>query len=857
MKHQPNSLEQHAQAIFEAVVELPAGDRPDRLAQLCADDPALQNEVEALLAQDLAGDEELSAPGFGVAFHSADRDETGRAIGERLGPYRILRSLATGGMSQVFLAERDDDAFHLPVAVKVIRRGLEDASHHRRFRTERQILASLDHPNISRLLDGGTTAENRPYLVMEYIAGVPLLEFCDQRRLNVRERVQLFRAICAPVQYAHGRLVVHRDLKPSNILITDAGVPKLLDFGIAKLLEPASFFQEPQATATFDRFLTPSYASPEQAAGQAVTVASDVYALGVVLYELLCGRRPNVHPGGEVGLLAARDWRLPDPPSFRIKDAEPQGREALAGARGATPRALARRLQGDLDRIVLKALQPRPEYRYESVEALAEDLRRHLDGLPVLARPAHWRYRTGKFLRRNLVPVATAVVVITGSAGFGFANVWKSKRLAQEVARAEQQRQRAEEVTRFLADTFILAKPTATDGKPVTAVEILRSGAARVAEELADQPETQATLMHVLGDIHLHLGLHEEAQALIRGSVIRRRQRLAADDPDLLESLDSLAFVKIELGQLRQAQRLAESVLAQRRAGLGGRPPDKAFAESLTTLGWLYTQQGDPAALPLLRESLGILEGLLGPGDMDTAGARNNLATALASLGRNVEAEAQFRELVTTLRKVLAEENPNRFRALSNWASVLVELERYEEAERLYREALAPARRVYGDKPLTARILDGVGYCLLRQGRLEAAEPFLREALALYRTVHGPTHPDVAASELELAELLTAQERCAEALPLAEAAYAVRSQVYGVDHWRTAVAAGVGAPCQARTGDLAVTERRLLDGYRTLSARPDVPARHRRDYLARLERFFANQGRHEEAARFRAQLEAR
>ena len=851
------ALEARGQEIFEALVQLPHGERQERLAELAGDDVALRREVETLLSQDAQGSDFLAHPGLEIARRQPGGDEVRRWIGEGLGPYEILRKIGSGGMSHVFLARRSDGEYRMPVAVKVLRRGFVDPAYQRRFRTERQILASLDHPNISRLLDGGTTPDGEPYLVMEYIPGDPLLEYCDRLRLPIRQRLELFRKICRPIQFAHQKLVVHRDLKPSNILITEQGLPKLLDFGIAKLLHPSAFFVEPERTGTLDRFLTPSYASPEQAEGRPVTAASDVYALGVVLYELLCGRRPDSRSEGGSSSAGSRHWELPEPPSLRAKSpggggsAAGASREDLATARSSTPRALSRRLAGDLDRIALKALQPSPEDRYDSVEGLSEDLRRHLSGLPILARPAHFRYRAAKFLRRNLLPVAASIVVAAGLLGFGLANALKSERLARQVEEADRQRTRAEEVTRFLVETFTLTDPVATDGKSVTAEEILRRGAQRIQEELAEQPEIQASIMLIIGEIHTAYGLHDEAQTLVQGAVDRRRGLFPEDHPDLLESLDALAFLKIELEEFREAQELAQRTLAARREALGNRPPGAELAQSLSTLGWLYSRQGDSAGIPLLRESLEITEGLQGPEHPDTAASRNNLALALNNAGRIEEAEALFRELVATFRGILPPENPHMFLTLHNHATTLQSLGRLAEAESIYREALVPARKVFGDQPLTAKITTGIGLCLFLQGEPEAAEPFLREALDVYRRSHGPDHPDVGSAMLNLANLLTSMERCEEARPLAQASRAMEVRRHGEDHWKSAIAGGVLAGCLARLGDETEAERLLVDGYRVLERRGEASARQRRDHLGRMISFFEHQGRGAEAERYR------
>jgi tetratricopeptide (TPR) repeat protein/predicted Ser/Thr protein kinase len=408
--------------ILQPAFDLPVAEREAYLDAACAGDTDLRREVESLLAADEEADDFLVEPVFKLA--APDRSV---AAGHRIGAYRVVRELGRGGMGAVYLAERADNQFEQQVAIKLVKRGMDTDEIVRRFRHERQILASLDHPNIARLFDGGSTEDGRPYFVMEYVAGRPLLEYCDQRRLDTTERLKLFLQVCAAVQHAHNNFVVHRDIKPSNILITGGGEVKLLDFGIAKLLNAE---EAGLTSAIGQRPMTPEYASPEQACGQNLTTASDVYALGVVLYELLTGHRPyQVNRATNEEVVRVICHQEPERPSVVVSDA---------------PDKLRRRLSGDLDNIVLTALRKEPERRYQSAAQLAEDIQRHLKGQPVAARPNTLGYRTGKFIRRNKTAVAAAALILLSLLG-GMAATMRQMLVARdERDRAEAQRLRAE-----------------------------------------------------------------------------------------------------------------------------------------------------------------------------------------------------------------------------------------------------------------------------------------------------------------------------------------------------------------------------------------------------------------------------
>jgi non-specific serine/threonine protein kinase/serine/threonine-protein kinase len=443
---------QRVKRILDEALDLGPDRRPAFLEGACAGDETLRREVESLAAAAEGAWSFVDRAAYAGTEALADPAPRSH-VGERIGTYEILGELGHGGMGMVYLARRADEEFEKRVALKVIRPGMAGELAVKRFRGERQISASLDHPNIARLLDGGTSENGEPYFVMEFVEGEALLDYCDRHRLSVEERLRLFGEVCAAVQHAHRNLVVHRDIKPSNILVTTEGVPKLLDFGIAKLLSPEGALEPADQTATVSRVLTPDYASPEQVRGQSITTASDVYSLGVVLYELLAGRRPyhltSTDPGELLRVVCQHDPEKPSTAAARPKAGE--GAAASAGARPESRPGLARSLKGDLDAIVLKALRKEPERRYASVEQLSEDIRRHLSGRPVLARRGTTAYRTGKFVRRHRALLAGAVLLLAALAG----GVVATLREATHARAAEARAQRRFNDVRKLANSFL------------------------------------------------------------------------------------------------------------------------------------------------------------------------------------------------------------------------------------------------------------------------------------------------------------------------------------------------------------------------------------------------------------------
>jgi eukaryotic-like serine/threonine-protein kinase len=559
-------------ALLDRVLDLPRDSRATFLDSSRTADPAVRAEVLRLLAAQHGAERFLARPAgeFALSMLASgaevvDRDELPSP--SRIGPYRVLREVGRGGMGRVFLAERDDPELRQRVALKVLRGGLASSHLVRRFLDERQILASLDHQNIARLLDGGITEDRLPWFAMEYVDGIPIDRYCAENRLDLSARLQLFLPVCDAVQYAHRNLVVHRDLKPSNILVTADGRVKLVDFGIAKLLAPEAGAEGGELTHAGARPMTPGYASPEQLRGEPVSTASDVYAAGVLLYMLLAEQHPHLVPGRPAHEVArAILEEVPRPPS----------------AVSAT--GLRRRLRGDLDTIVLTGMRKEAERRYATVEQLAADIRRHLGGLPVTARPDTWGYRTGKFVRRHRTGVAGAVAFGVLLVGYGFTVTVHAERIGREAAKTEQVRD-------FLVSLFTEADPGVTQGREPTASELVDEGARRVKTELADQPEIQAEMMATLGQVYLALGRYREASEQLTAALTIQRGIVAVPDEVEARTAQLLASALHFLGRLHEAEAIVREVVHIRRALHG--ESDHRVGRVLNDLGDLLHTKGE------------------------------------------------------------------------------------------------------------------------------------------------------------------------------------------------------------------------------------------------------------------------
>jgi eukaryotic-like serine/threonine-protein kinase len=731
------------------------------LDEACADDPELRAEVESLLESYLrAGDTFLEGRAIEAAGFDGDAADA-PLEGQRIGPYLVVEEIGHGGMGVVYRAVRADDQFRKEVAIKVVRGGLSDELSNQRFKAERQILANLDHPNIARLLDGGAV-DGRPYVVMEYVQGVPMDEYCDARKLPIRARLELFRTVCSAVAYAHRRLVVHRDLKPGNILVASDGQPKLLDFGIAKIVDPEQYDTvDPTVTPTVTmvRLMTPEYASPEQMRGEAITTATDVYSLGVVLYGLLSGRRPYRTTGRTPHEMArAVLEQEPERPSTSIDRAAEADRELVGLARGASPEKLRRRLGGDLDNIVLKALRKEPERRYVSVEQFSEDVRRHLAGLPVIARPDTFSYRSGKFIRRHKAAVVGAALVALALVG-GIAATMRQAAIARtERARAEQ---RFYDV-RQLANSLLFEVHDAIENLPgsTPARKILVDRALQYLDKLAREAKGDQSLQRELaaayekvgdvqggyrtanlGDTAGFISSYRRALA-IREAVYQTDPANSEAQRELLRTHGRLSDALLAAGdsagsleQLRQLLPLAESLAAADPNNLADR---RNLALAHLDYGWKSSGNGDwQSGLEECRKSVAMLEELARADPKDRR-TRRSLAVAygrvgeLLSLyaGQHAESLAVHQKARSIEQSLLAEDARNTdLRRLEAWEILRTGEETAAlgdgaGAMRRYGDALAQFRGLSKADPKNAQFHFDVASALARvgAGHLEAGD---------------------------------------------------------------------------------------------------------------------------------------
>jgi serine/threonine-protein kinase len=791
-----------AEALFHGAEALAGPEREAFLARETAGDAALRAEVESLLAAAEGRPAFLEQPAV-AAVAPVEAAEPELELPATLGPYRLLSEIGRGGMGRVYLAEQATEAFRRQVAIKLL---AGPGLFRERFRAEQRILAALEHPGIARLYDAGTAPDGRLFLALEYVEGETLTAHAAARGLGLAARLRLFGEVCAAVDYAHRHLVVHRDLKPANILVTAAGEPKLLDFGIAKLLQPETGAASETIAAL--RWMTPEYASPEQVRGEAISTASDVYSLGVILYELLTGERPY-----------RLTTRTPEEASRAVLEQEPRRPSTAASSDGGVPAVERRRLRGDLDTIVLKALAKDPARRYASAAALAEDLRRHLEGRPVHAQPDRLGYRARKFVRRHLAGVAAgALAAVSLIAGLGAA-LWQARIARGERDRARIEAAKANETARFLSALFENADPARARGERLTVREVLDRGAARLGRDLEGQPEVRASLLALIGSVYRDLGLLDPARRTLEEA--RRVAEAGAGGESLAtaQALAELAALQRLLGDLETGRAAADRALAIRERRLGPEHPE--VARTLATLALFDRNQGArPEARRKLERALAIAErGQIAP--VETAKWLNHLGLIQQDLGELETAVATYRRALEQLERAEGPESPLLALPLDNLGMTLRALGRLEESRGVLERALAQAEKGYGTAHSQyGTALNSLGNVLLDLGRHEEARERFRAAAVNYERALGSESHYLPWPITNEALCLMELKRPGEALALFRRALALREKSYGAEHWEVASShADVGLALAAlgdRGGAEAAMRRAVAIGRRVI-----------------------------------------
>jgi serine/threonine-protein kinase len=736
---------------------------------------------------------------------------------ERIGPYKIIREIGYGGMGAVYLAVRDDDQFKKHVAIKLMKPGLDSDLRFRRFHRERQILANLDHPNIAKLLDGGTTEEGIPYLVMDYVEGIPIDNYCDEKKLPTIERLVLFQIICSAVQFAHQNLVVHRDIKPGNILVNTEGVPKLLDFGIAKLLH-----SDDKALTTSLLPMTPEYASPEQIRGETITTASDIYSLGILLYELLTGHRPyQLNSKSPVELQRVICQEEPEKPSHiirRAKDFDPTlqlNPETVDKTREEEFEKLYRRLRGDLDNIVLMALRKDPQRRYASVQQFSEDIKRHLEGMPVLARKDTLGYRTGKFILRNKMAVAAALLVLLTLVGGIISTLRQARIAAQQRDKARIEAQKSAQINQFIQTMLSSADPE-VQGKDVTVATVLNEASQRVEIELSSQPEIQAAVRTTIGKTYYGLGLYDAAEPQLRSALDQMIKLNGKKHRDVGTGMNHLGLLLVTKGKLKEAEPLFHESLSILREVHGERHPE--IATTLNNLAELYLLKGNlEAAEKTHHEELEMRRLLLGNDHPEVAVSLNDLAVVLGTKGDYATAEKLHREALQIIKKSRGMEHPDVASTLNNIAVMLESQKKYSEAEPIFREVLEMRRKLLGNEhPQVAWTLYNYSYLLYQKGDYQGAIGLAREVLTLRGKTLSDEHPMLAATLQVFGVSLLKLGNAAEAETVLRESLELRKKTLPADHWLVANSQCVLGNCLTQLGRFFEAEKLLVPGYSDL-----------------------------------------
>ena len=868
------------QQIFHDAAGRPAAERLAFLDSVCVDDPALIPEVLSLLQADADGHALLDRDLADVAREVLDGGVPPALRTMRFGPYRILRVLGEGGMGVVYLAEREDLAS--VAALKILRDAWLSPARRERFAIEQRTLAQLNHPSIAHLYDANSLPDGTPWFVMEYVEGAPLTDHCRSHGSSLAERLRLFRAVCEAVLHAHSHAIIHRDLKPSNILVKADGTVKLLDFGIAKHLEPLD--SPADRTRTGLRLMTPAYAAPEQIRGDRVGLHTDVYSLGIILYELLTGRLPfdlSHHTPSEAGLVID-DYEAVKPSAVA---------RATARHAGAPVEPTSRVSWADLDVLCLTAMHKDPERRYRTVEALIRDIDHYLGGEPLDARPDSVSYRLGKFVRRNTRGVAAAALALTALVTIV---IFYTVRVATARNAAVAEAERAQRIQGFMLSLFQGGDEEAGPAESLRVVTLVDRGV-QEASSLVGEPAVQAELLATLGGIYQQLGDLDRADSLLSAALAQRVALRGANHPEVAESEVSLGLLRSDQARFDEGEQLVRRGLTQSRETLA--PNHPAVAKATAALGHVLVERGAyDSAVPVLEEAVRIYSA---PGDVTPALSNSlyELANTHFYLGHWAIADSLTHQVLAMSRTLHGDNHPSVAEDLINLGAIQFEAGHYAEAERYYREALAINSGWYGqDSYVTASTLTMLGRALVREEKYDEATSTLQQALSIQERVFGPVHPRVASAVNELgtvslqrnklddaeaafrrmadiyakvypgghyltgtalsnlASVYMSRKEPAKAEPLYRQAIAIYSSAQSPEHLNTGIARIKLGRSLLRQGRFAEASEETLAGYEIVSKQSDPAVSFLKNARKDLVAAYDSLGQPERAARFRAEL---
>jgi len=765
---------QKIQTLFHQATNFPKAEQHVYLESQCPDDPALISEIMILLEEDACGASLLDGDIAHLAHQILSDPASAPPPFKEFGPYRIQRALGEGGMGVVYLAERVD--LGSQVAIKILRDAWLSPARRELFAAEQRTLAQLNHPSIARLYDADTSPDGSPFFVMEYVEGVPLTVYCDKNNCSIHGRLRLFRSACEAVLYAHQHAVIHRDLKPSNVLVKNDETVRLLDFGISKHIE--SLGDSADKTMTGLRFMTPAYAAPEQIRGEQVGIHTDVYSLGVILYELLAGRLPfdvsNRTPAQAEKILTQAETEKPSAVANRFVRV-PQHSENVAPA--------SKTEWADLDVLCLTAMHTDPQRRYRSAEALIRDIDHYLKGEPLEARPDSLAYRTRKFITRNRQPVVAVAAVLTLIVGLV---IFFTVRLAVARNAALADAARTQRIQKFMTNLFQGGDASAGPADNLRVVTLLDRGV-QEAQSLGAEPEVQAELYGTLGTLYQKLGKLDQANTLLNSSLQERKSLYGADDAQVAESLVQLGLLRDDQAQLPEAEKMVREGLAMGKRHL---PPNHpAVAKATAALGKVLEDRGSyDEAIKTLEEAVR-LQSTKGAATPEVAASLYELASTHFYSGHYDLSESLNERLLSINRQIYGERHPRVADVLINLGAIKYDLGHYPEAEKYDRQALDIVQAWYGkDNPETASDLTILARALVRENRYDEAVDLLQQSLAIKERVYGKVHPSVASSlnELGTASLQQGKNDAAEQYFLRMVD--IYRQVYGEHHYLFAVA---------------------------------------------------------------------